>query len=210
MNNWTSPPYWQDAIEYLKTSDPRIASLINQYPDLKLRSRGQAFETLARSIIGQQISVKAAEAVWGRFYDLCERMVTPAKILATPATELRTAGLSERKVIYIRDLAQHFADGHLQPQDWPHVEDEELIRLLTEVKGIGRWTAEMFLIFHLMRPNIFPRDDLGLQKAISLHYRYKYPVSKRNMDVLARKWKPYATVAVWFLWRSLDPVPVEY
>lgn len=190
--------------------DPALAKIIRSLPsNVGLQSRGDAFGTLARSIVGQQISVKAADSVWAKLESRILK-VSAESVLRISAPELRTCGLSARKVEYLRDLAAHFRDGRLEPTKWRDLSDEDLIELLVDVRGIGRWTAEMFLMFHLLRPNVFPADDLGLQKAISLHYGRRYPVSRKILDGYRQAWAPWNTAAVWYLWRSLDPVPVEY
>jgi DNA-3-methyladenine glycosylase II len=190
-----------------------MGRIISAHPRIGLTSRGDAFTTLARSIVGQQISVKAAEAVWGRFCLSCGEL-TPKTVLRRRATTLRACGLSERKVEYIRDLCQHFVSGRIDPARFARQDDEAIIGELTDIRGIGRWTAEMFLIFNLLRPNVLPLDDLGLLKAVSLHYLDGEPVVGRagraRVEALAGQWAPWRSVATWYLWRSLDPVPVEY
>jgi DNA-3-methyladenine glycosylase II len=190
-----------------------MARIIKEHPRVALASRGDAFKTLARSIVGQQISVKAAQAVWGRFADCCGEM-TPRAVLRRRAKTLRACGLSDRKVEYIRDLAQHFVSGRVDPQRFVQQTDEDIIAELVDIRGIGRWTAEMFLIFNLLRPNVLPLDDLGLLKAVSLNYFDGVPVQGRDgrerVMALAAAWEPWRSVATWYLWRSLDPVPVEY
>lgn len=165
--------------------------------------------TLARAIVGQQISVAAAQSVWARFLAAVPA-VTPAQVLALEATRLRACGLSARKVEYIADLARHFADGTIHVGRWPEMDDEAVIAELVEVRGIGRWTAEMFLIFNLLRPDVFPIDDLGLQKAIRLAYWNGRRGTPARMRKLGATWAPWRSVATWYLWRSLDPLPVEY
>ena len=174
-----------------------------------MRSRGNAFSTLARSITGQQISVKAAQSVWNRVAAAVGKM-TPDNVLAKKDDELRACGLSWQKVSYIKDLALHFADGRIKPRRWAREDEETIIGELAEVKGIGRWTAEMFLMFYLLRPNVLPLDDIGLQRAMERHYNQGAPLSKDEMRKIAQCWEPWCTVATWYLWRSLDPVPVEY
>jgi DNA-3-methyladenine glycosylase II len=197
----------------LAAADPTMAGIISAHPRVALVSRGDAFVTLARSIVGQQISVKAADAVWGRFCTTCTDL-TPRSVLRRRATTLRACGLSDRKVEYIRDLAAHFVSGRVDPTRFPEQDDEQIIEELTDIRGIGRWTAEMFLIFNLLRPNVLPLDDLGLLRAVSIHYFDGEPVAGREgrarvLD-LGRAWAPWRSVATWYLWRSLDPVPVEY
>ncbi len=203
------PRYWSQACQELSAKDPVLKLLISTYRGAGLQSRGNAFETLLRSIVGQQISVKAAQTIWDRVNQITSPK-EPQNILGASTPALRSAGLSQRKVEYAQDLAAHFLDGRLQPQRWRRLSDDEVIAELTDVRGIGRWTAEMFLIFHLLRPNVFPRDDLGLQKAISLQYGKRYPLSKTQLNFFEKEYSPWASVATWYLWRSLDPIPVEY
>ena len=212
----TRPAYWLKAKRALAAADPVMGGIIGRYPRIALASRGDPFSTLARSIVGQQISVKAADAVWARLLGACPEM-TPRSILRRRATTLRACGLSERKVEYVVDLARHFERDHIDIATLQAAGDEDVIELLSAIRGIGRWTAEMFLIFNLLRPDVLPLDDLGLLKAISLHYLDGEPTDallKRDgrlrVAELASIWAPWRSVATWYLWRSLDPVPVEY
>ena len=203
------PDYWDRAKRALARSDPVLRAIIRRPPRVHLVARGDAFRTLARSIVGQQISVKAAQSVWDRMVTAAPEL-TPQATLAVERRTLRACGLSDRKVEYIADRAQHFVDGALHPHRWPAMPDEEVIAELQRVRGIGRWTAEMFLIFSLLRPDVLPVDDLGLQRAVSVSYRAGRRVSERTIQRIARAWQPWRSVATWYLWRSLDPVPVEY
>jgi DNA-3-methyladenine glycosylase II len=203
------PEYWERAKRALARSDAVMAGIIRTHPKVFLARRGEAFMTLARAIVGQQISVKAAQSVWDRFA-LCVGEVTPEGVLLKERHLLRACGLSDRKTEYIADLAQHFADGAIHVHRWPEMSDEEIIAELVQVRGIGRWTAEMFLIFNLLRPDVFPLDDLGLQKAIRVSYYKQRKVSLRTMRRLGEGWRPWRSAATWYLWRSLDPLPVEY
>lgn len=203
------PDYWPRAKRALARRDPVMAVIIRAHPRIGLRSRGDPFQTLARSIVGQQISVKAADSVWARLVAALPA-VTPAAVDACGPERLRTCGLSVRKCEYLRDLARHFGDGTIHAHRWPEMDDEAVIAELVQVRGIGRWTAEMFLIFNLLRPNVFPVDDLGLQRAASLHYRGGRPMTLRTLRRLGEGWAPWRSVATWYLWRSLDPIPVEY
>ncbi|OLE19810.1 MAG: hypothetical protein AUG50_02675 [Betaproteobacteria bacterium 13_1_20CM_3_63_8] len=200
------PEYWERAKRALARKDAVLGAIIRSRPNVHLQRRGEAFLTLARAIVGQQISVKAAQSVWDKVLVACPE-VTPESIVALNRTELRLCGLSDRKTEYIADLAQHFVDGAIHVQHWPEMSDEDIIAELIQVRGIGRWTAEMFLIFNLLRPDVFPLDDLGLQKAIRLSY---FKRSLRSMARLGESWRPWRSVATWYLWRSLDPLPVEY
>ena len=213
MNGSARPTYWSRAKRALAESDATLARIMAEHPRVALVSRGDAFSTLARSIVGQQISVKAADAVWGRFCATCGEL-TPRSVLRRRATTLRACGLSERKVEYIRDLCEHFITGRVDPARFAGQDDEAIIEELTDIRGIGRWTAEMFLIFNLLRPNVLPLDDLGLLRAVSLHYLDGEAIAGREgrarVEALATEWAPWRSVATWYLWRSLDPVPVEY
>lgn len=198
------PFYWEDAKSELMKRDRILRKLIPQFGDRHLVSRGEAFTTLARSIIGQQISVKAAETVWQRLLGSCPTC-TPAQILKLGIAELAGCGLSKRKAEYIHDLAEHFKAKRLHVDKWADMDDEEVIAELTQIRGIGRWTAEMFLIFNLLRPNVLPLDDVGLLKGISINYFAGEPVSRSEAREVAANWEPWRTVATWYLWRSLDP-----
>jgi DNA-3-methyladenine glycosylase II len=189
--------------------DRVMKRLIPQFGDVSLESRGDPFVTLARSIVGQQISVKAAQTVWNRFVALPEKM-TPTHVLHLPIDAMRAAGLSARKVEYMVDLAQHFENGTLHTTQWHSMSDDEIITELVAIRGIGRWTAEMFLIFHLMRPNVLPLDDVGLINGIRHNYFSGEAVSRSEVREVAAAWTPFCTVATWYIWRSLDPLPVAY
>ena len=203
------PEYWNNAILALAETDPVMKTLIHTYPGISLESRGNAFSTLARSIVGQQISVKAAETVWQRLL-LYISEATPETVYKAKPERLRECGLSERKVTYLTDLAHKFVTGEMDATLWDSLENEVLINELIQVKGIGRWTAEMFLIFHLMRPDVIPLDDIGLKRAMEKLYNTNHPLSTKEMQKIACGWAPWRTVATWYLWRSLDPVPVAY
>lgn len=203
------PDYWSQAAEELSRHDAPMAELVERYAGVSLASRGDAFGTLARSIVGQQISVKAADAVWGRFVVQVGE-VTPARVLLFGESGLEGCGLSRRKIEYLSDLAAHFANGQLDPSTWGHLDDEAIIAELTAVRGIGRWTAEMFLIFNLLRPDVFPLDDIGLQRAVFERYFGGEKQPRRALAEFGERWRPWRSVATWHLWRSLDPVPVEY
>ncbi len=203
------PDYWQEAGAALAARDAVMAGLVARYAGIGLQSRGDAFATLARSVVGQQISVKAADAVWSRF---CEAVgaVEPGRILAAGEAGLTGCGLSRRKIEYVVDLASHFAEGRIRPERWAAMDDEAVIAELVDVRGIGRWTAEMFLIFNLLRPDVFPVDDIGLQRAVANHYLGGEKPARQALLDIGERWRPWRSVATWYLWRSLDPVPVEY
>jgi DNA-3-methyladenine glycosylase II len=205
--------FWDDACKHLAKRDRVMKKLIPRVGDGRLESRGDAFTTLARSIVGQQISVKAAQAVWDRFVALTtgpSHRLLPSAVLALDAPQIRAAGLSARKVEYLCDLAQHFDSGAVHVAEWQAMDDEAIIEELVAIRGIGRWTAEMFLIFHLLRPNVMPLDDIGLIKGISVNYFSGEPVSRAEAREVGDAWAPYRSVATWYIWRSLDPLPVSY
>ena len=204
-----TPEYWEEACKHLAKKDRVMRRLIPQFGDACLQSRGDAFVTLARSIVGQQISVKAAQSVWDRFAVLPRKM-TPANVLKLKVDDMRAAGLSARKVEYLVDLSLHFDGGLLSTQKWASMSDDAIIDELVAIRGIGRWTAEMFLIFYLMRPNVLPLDDVGLINGISHNYFSGEAVSRSEAREVAAAWQPYCSVATWYIWRSLDPLPVEY
>jgi len=204
-----TPQYWNQATRELAASDEVLNKLIAEFDGLTIGSRGDAFATLARAIVGQQLSVKAAQSVWNR---LCAelRSITPAVMVGAEAARLRACGLSGQKAIYLRDLAERFDSKALDVAAWSHLDDEAVIAQLTQVKGIGRWTAEMFLIFYMTRPDVFPLDDIGLQRAMRTYYNRGRPLSALRMRRIGAGWAPWRSVATWYLWRSLDPIPVKY
>ena len=213
----TKPAYWNEATAALARRDRVLRRLIRSYPDIHLKQRSDAFTTLARAIVGQQISVKAADAIWGRFAGLVSSgppvpfpRLAPSTVTATDLSALRRCGLSQNKAEYLRDLATHFESGRLDPKRWKGLDDEALIEALVDVKGIGRWTAEMFLIFHELRSDVLPVDDIGLQRAIAIHFNAGEWLPREAMLAVADLWRPWRSVATWYLWRSLDPIPVEY
>ena len=208
-----TPDYWDEACRHLAKRDRVLKKIIPKFGEGRLASRGDAFTTLARSIVGQQISVKAAQSVWDRFAACIGGATThlaPRNVRALATETMRGAGLSARKCEYLLDLAGHFEEGRVHVADWAAMADEDIIEELVAIRGIGRWTAEMFLIFHMMRPNVMPLDDLGLLKGISLNYFSGEPVSRAEAREVGDAWAPFRSVATWYIWRSLDPLPVEY
>ena len=244
MPGASKPAWWDGAARDLARGDRTLAAIIRRHPGLHLARRGEPFTTLARAIVGQQISVKAAQSIWERVVvavtgsgaggvpgsaPAAVAAIAPASPVAAGATPpdaavrldparvarmrlptLARCGLSARKAEYIRDLARHFASGRLEPSTWPALDDEALVGQLVDVKGIGRWTAEMFLMFHELRPDVFPVDDIGLQKAVALHYHAGERMTPKALLAFGERWRPWRSAATWYLWRSLDPIPVEY
>ncbi len=228
--NMTKPHFWDEATRDLGARDPVLSRLIAAFPGLHLTRRGDPFTTLARSIVGQQISVRAAQTVWDRLAAACtERQhsvarrsgtdrvpasgptpLDPERVQRKRIATLRACGVSAKKATYIRDLARHFTSARLDPALWPQLDDESLIAALIDVKGIGRWTAEMFLMFHELRANVLPVGDLGLQKAVAIQYFDGTRPTPAQIREVGEAWQPWRSVATWYLWRSLEPVPVEY
>lgn len=209
----STPDYWDDACRHLSRRDRVLKKLIPRFGEARLQSRGDAFTTLARSIVGQQISVKAAQSVWDRFAGAVGGTPTrlaPPEVLRLPPTALRECGLSARKAEYLHDLARHFDDGRVHVAQWKGMDDEAIIDELVAIRGIGRWTAEMFLMFYLMRPNILPVDDLGLIRGTEkLYFKGRKCLDRKKMHAFGQRWQPWSTVATWYLWRALEAVPQD-
>ena len=205
----TIPNYWTKACQDLIKRDRILSRLIPQFGPVQILGNGDPFITLARAIVGQQISVKAAQTVWGRV-NAAVQPFTPKQLLLASTEQLSSCGLSKRKTEYLQDLAARFQSKAVHVTQWATMDDEAVISELIQIRGIGRWTAEMFLIFNLQRPDILPLDDVGLLKAISLHYFSGEPVSRIEAREVAANWEPWRTVATWYMWRSLDPLPVDY
>ena len=203
------PHFWIAAKKELKKKDKKLGKIIDSYPKDYLFSKSDPFLTLARSIVGQQISVKAAQSVWDKLI-LKIGKLNPEIINKAHSNTLKSVGLSRQKVLYLKNLAHAFLDQSLKVELWKKMSDEEIINDLIKIKGIGRWTAEMFLIFNLCRSDVFPLDDIGVIKGICKIYNYEYPIDRETLTRVGNKWKPYRSVATWYLWRSLDPIPVEY
>ena len=203
------PFFWIKAKKELKKKDKKLGKIIDSYPKDFLFSKSDPFLTLARSIVGQQISVKAAQSVWDKLV-LKIGKINPEIIYRSHTNTLKSSGLSRQKVIYLKNLSFAFLNKDIKINLWSKMADDEIIEDLTQIKGIGQWTAEMFLIFNLCRADIFPLDDIGMIKGVCKVYNLKYPLERKKLIQIGNKWKPYRSVATWYLWRSLDPIPVEY
>lgn len=203
-----TPEYWSEACAELCVKDPVLAKVIKKYPEPILTSKGDLFSTLIRSIVGQQISVLAADAIWGRFIALVGE-VSPEPILKPTPEMLKNCGLTSRKVEYIRGISETWTKEYVEI-DWEVLSDDEVKRKLIALRGVGPWTAEMILMFSLLRPDIFPIDDIGAIRAIENIYNGGEVMSKEALLDQADKWAPWRTVATWFLWRTIDDEPVEY
>lgn len=199
------PIYWAEAKRELMQRDRIMNKLIPQFGDLHLRGQPDPFTTLARSIVGQQVTPKAADLAWGKLLAVCPKLA-PSQVIKLGAVQLSGCGLSKRKTEYILDLADHFKARRVHADLWSEMDDEAVIAELVRIRGITRWTAEMFLIFNLLRPNVLPLDDAGLIQGISQNYFSGEPVSRSDAREVSANWEPWRTVATWYLWRSLDPV----
>jgi DNA-3-methyladenine glycosylase II len=201
------------AVAALREADPVMARLIDAHGtavrrDLRRERSGDAYGALLRSIVGQQLSTKAAQSIYGRLIDIFGgHAPSPRELLEADPEEIRAAGLSRPKVAYLRDLAQHVEDGTLEIERLPELPDEEVAAQLTAIKGLGQWTADMFLMFHLRRPDILPVGDLGIRRAVQVEYRMRKLPDPKRLERVARPWRPYRTLACLYLWSSLDNVP---
>lgn len=205
-----APEYWLEACDSLVLQSPVWAELVKKHSERALRSRGAPFETMLRSLIGQQISVKAADAVWGRVVLALNGGIDSAALLALSDERLKATGLSRQKVAYARALSEFEQKGGLQLDVLAALDDETCTRHLCQIKGVGRWTAQMFLMFCLRRPDVWPVDDIGVQRGISRQFFEGEPIGPKEALQFGEKLKPWRTVAAWYLWRSLDPVVVDY
>ncbi len=203
------PEYWPDALLHLKRKDRVLAGVVKNYNGEGLLKRGDPYRTLVRAIVGQQISTLAAAAIWRRMEtSLIE--INPKGVLSIGEEKLRDFGLTRQKSKYIHGLANSFVSGEVGTHIWQDQDSESVINSLIKINGIGRWTAEMFLIFHLARPDVLPLRDLGLRKGISILYGKGRNLSDSEMYSIAEVWRPWRSVATWYIWRSLDPEPVNY
>ncbi len=214
MPKWNSgpsgyPSYWQRAKGDLRNSDPVMAGIIEGCGSGGLSGQGDPFLTLVRAIVSQQISVRAADSIWNRLEKAVSE-ISPENVVARDEADLHCAGLTRRKASYIRDMAVAFQDGRISPSLWHDRDDEGVINELLILRGIGRWTAEMFLIFHLLRPDVLPLGDIGLIRACERHYAEGESLEVEEVERLAERWRPWRSVATWYLWRSLDPTEVAY
>ncbi len=204
-----SPDFWPTACRSLARKDPILGAIIRRHKGEFLQRRGDLLQTLARAIVGQQISVKAADTIWTRL-SLAIGDPVPQALMAVSESGHGPLGLSRQKIRYLNDLGRHFTETPTLGQILASQSDQEVIARLTQISGIGPWTAEMALIFSLMRPDVLPLADLGLMKAIAKHYNNGVPVPRSQALEIAEQWRPWRSVATWYLWRSLDPEPVHY
>ena len=204
------PKYWNNAKKYLSKKDKTMSILIKRYKDKTLITRGDIFFSLCSSIIGQQISVAAANSVFSKFKIACKGNIKPKIVNKINTTKLKRCGLSRQKVKGIKSLAKSFLDKSFNPNLIPKMEDEEAIIYLSNLRQIGRWSAEMILLFTFNRPNIWPIQDIGLLRSISKNYKKKYLPPERFVNELRNRFSPYCSVATWYLWRSIDDDTIQY
>ena len=204
------PVYWQRTKRMLSKRDPVLRKIIKKYTKGFLTTRNNPFFSLCRTIVGQQISTKAADSIWSKFEKKCKKNINPTTILKISSRNLRSTGLSRQKISYLKNIAKAFKNKSFDIKELKKMSDEEAINYITKLKGLGVWSAEMFLMFNLNRPNIFPIKDIGLLRAISKNYKTSYPPSKRFLDKISKLHAGYRTVFTWYMWRSIDPTDIKY
>jgi DNA-3-methyladenine glycosylase II len=205
-----SPFYWKKAKKILSKKDPVLRKIIKKYKKGFLSTRNDPFFSLCRTIVGQQISTKAADSIWLKFEKKCKKNIKPNIILKIPARNLKKAGLSRQKISYLKNISKAFKNKSFDMKELKKMNDKEAINYITKLKGLGVWSAEMFLIFNLNRPNIFPIKDIGLLRAISKNYKTSYPPSKRFLEKISNLHAGNRTMFTWYMWRSIDPIDVKY
>jgi DNA-3-methyladenine glycosylase II len=204
------PIYWYKAKRSLSKRDPIINKIIKKYNKGFLTTKNKPFFSLCRTIVGQQISTKAADAIWLRFSKKCNNKIEPKIVLKLSARSLKSVGLSRQKVSYLKNIAKGFKNKSFNVNKLNKMNDKEAIIYITQLKGLGVWSAEMFLMFNLNRADIYPTADIGLLRAISKNYKTSYPPSKVFLNKISKLHSGYRTVFTWYMWRSIDPVDVEY
>ena len=204
------PKYWYKAKKILSRRDPVLRRIIKKYNKGFLSTRNKPFFSLCRTIVGQQISVKAADSIWKKFEIKCKKKITPKVVINLHSRSLKSAGLSRQKISYLKNIAKNFQNKSFNVYDLQKIDDEKAIEYIIRLKGLGVWSAQMFLMFNLNRPDIFPIKDIGLIRAISKNYKVSYPPSKRFLEKISKVHLGYRTVFTWYMWRSIDPADVEY
>jgi len=204
------PVYWGRAKKILSKRDPVLRKIIGKYKKGFLTTRNDPFFSLCRTIVGQQISTKAADSIWSKFEKKCRKHIIPNRVLKLSSSSLKSAGLSRQKVKYLKNIAKNFKNKSFNVKELKKMDDEEAINYITKLKGLGVWSAEMFLMFNLNRRDIFPIKDIGLLRAISKNYKTSYPPKKKFLNKISKLHTGYRTVFTWYMWRSIDPTDVEY
>jgi len=207
----TKPPkYWHKAKKILSKRDPVLRKIIRKYNKGFLTTKNKPFFSICRTIVGQQISTKAADSIWGKFETKCRKKISPEIVLNLSARSLKSAGLSRQKISYLKNIAKNFKNKSFNIRDLKKMDDDLAIDYITQLKGLGVWSAQMFLMFNLNRSDMFPTKDIGLLRAISKNYKVSYPPSKRFLYKISKIHSGYRSVFTWYMWRSIDPVDVEY
>ena len=204
------PYYWNKAKKILSKRDPILRKIIKKYNKGFLATKNKPFFSICRTIVGQQISVKTADSIWLKFEKKCNKKIIPHNILRLSTRKLKSVGLSRQKISYLKNIAKNFKNKSFDLKKLKKMNDEDAINYITQLKGLGIWSAQMFLMFNLNRANIYPTGDIGLLRALSLNYKTSYPPSKRFLEKISRLHFGYRTVLTWYMWRSIDPVEVEY
>jgi len=204
------PAYWHKAKKILSKRDPVLRKIIKKYNKGFLTTRSKPFFSLCRTVVGQQISLASADSIWSKFSKKCKGNIKPRVVLKISSRNLKSAGLSRQKISYLKIIARAFENKSFNVREIKKMDDAKAIEYITKLKGLGVWSAEMFLMFNLNRQDIFPIKDIGLLRAISKNYKTSYPPSKRFLDKISRLHAGYRTVFTWYMWRSIDPTDVEY
>ena len=204
------PVYWHKAKKILSKRDPVLRKIIKKYNKGFLTTRGNPFFSLCRTVIGQQISTKAADSIWSKFEKKCKKRITPNVVLKIPSRKLKSAGLSRQKIGYLKNIAKAFKNKSFDVRKLKKMNDDKAINYITKIKGLGVWSSQMLLIFNLTRSDVFPVKDIGLLRAISKNYKTSYPPSKKFLDKISKMHSGYRTIFTWYMWRSIDSGEVEY
>ena len=204
------PKFWHEAKKTLSKRDPVLKKIIKKYNQGYLASRNDPFYSLCRTIIGQQISTRAADSIWAKFQNKCKNKIIPSNVIKLRSASLKSAGLSRQKISYLKNIAKNFKNKSFKVSDLKKLDDEMAINYIIRLKGLGIWSAQMFLMFNLNRPDILPIKDIGLIRAISINYKVSYPPSERFLKKISKLHSGYKTVFTWYMWRSIDPVDVDY
>ena len=202
--------YWCNAKKILSKRDPVLKKIIRKFNRGYLKTRNNPFFSICRTIVGQQISTKAADSIWIKFENKCKKKISPNTVLKLSRSTLRSVGLSKQKIGYLKNVALSFRNKSFNIKELKKMNDDLAIEYITQLKGLGVWSAQMFLMFNLNRPDIFPTKDIGLIRAISKNYNTSYPPSQRFLNKISKLHSGYRTVFTWYMWRSIDPVDVEY
>ena len=205
-----TPKYWHKAKKILSKNDPVLKKIIKKFNKGFLKTRNNPFFSLCRTIVGQQISIKAADSIWIKFEKKCKRKISPNTVLKLSRSSLKSVGLSKQKISYLKNVALSFRNKSFNIKELRKMDDDSAIEYITQLKGLGVWSAQMFLMFNLNRPDIFPIKDIGLIRAISKNYNTFYPPSQRFLNKISKLHSGYRSVFTWYMWRSIDPVDVEY